>query len=62
MKITGQTKLNTAAYLSEKGEPPLSLLDEHQRIVTSRQPVENHMMFIWQMINLELWLRWLEEM
>jgi asparagine synthase (glutamine-hydrolysing) len=38
-----------------------ALLDEHQRIVTSRQPAENHMMFLWQLVNLELWLRWLEE-
>jgi asparagine synthase (glutamine-hydrolysing) len=36
------------------------LFDEHQRIVTERAPIENHMMFFWQLVNLELWLRDLE--
>jgi len=34
-----------------------AILDEHQRIVDERQPVDNHMMFLWQLVNLELWLR-----
>jgi asparagine synthase (glutamine-hydrolysing) len=33
------------------------LADEHQEIVISGRPVENHMMFFWQLVNLELWLR-----
>ena len=33
------------------------LIDEHQRIVNDPAPRENHMMFLWQLVNLELWLR-----
>lgn len=33
------------------------LIDEHETIVASGEPVENHMMFLWQLVNLELWLR-----
>jgi asparagine synthase (glutamine-hydrolysing) len=36
------------------------LIDEHERIVSSGRAEENHMMFLWQLVNLELWLRWLE--
>ena len=36
------------------------LADEHDQIVRSGRPAENHMMFFWQLVNLELWLRWLE--
>jgi asparagine synthase (glutamine-hydrolysing) len=32
------------------------LLDEHERIVTGGELRENHMMFFWQLINLEAWL------
>lgn len=32
------------------------LLDEHCAIVASGRPVENHMMFFWQLLNLETWL------
>lgn len=35
----------------------LRLLDEHERIVVEHQPRDNHMMFFWQMVNLELWLQ-----
>jgi asparagine synthase (glutamine-hydrolysing) len=34
------------------------LMDEHARIVESGAPAENHMMFLWQMVNLETWLDW----
>jgi asparagine synthase (glutamine-hydrolysing) len=34
-----------------------ALLDEHDAIVRERRPVENHMMFLWQLVNLELWLQ-----
>jgi asparagine synthase (glutamine-hydrolysing) len=37
------------------------LVDEHQEIVRSGRPVDNHMMFLWQLVNLELWLRWLDK-
>jgi asparagine synthase (glutamine-hydrolysing) len=33
------------------------IVDEHDRIVTSGRPEENHMMFLWQLVNLELWFR-----
>lgn len=36
------------------------LLTEHQAIVASGAPRENHMMFFWQLVNLELWLQWLD--
>ena len=32
------------------------LLDEHRDIVVEGRPVDNHMMFFWQLVNLELWL------
>ena len=35
----------------------LRLLDEHEQIVESGAARENHMMFFWQLVNLELWLR-----
>ncbi|MGE4538367.1 MAG: asparagine synthetase B [Desulfovibrio sp.] len=38
------------------------LIREHQRIVDGRILAENHMMFLWQLVNLELWLRWHESL
>ncbi|MGH7410652.1 MAG: hypothetical protein ACREJ6_06300 [Candidatus Methylomirabilis sp.] len=38
----------------DAGCGPASML--HDRIVSSGVPVENHMMFLWQLINLEAWL------
>jgi asparagine synthase (glutamine-hydrolysing) len=35
----------------------LRLLDEHEAIVASGEPREHHMMFLWQLVNLELWLQ-----
>jgi asparagine synthase (glutamine-hydrolysing) len=32
------------------------LLDEHRDIVVEGRSVDNHMMFFWQLVNLELWL------
>ncbi|MBM4135166.1 MAG: asparagine synthase [Nitrospira sp.] len=37
------------------------LVAEHQQIVESGRLAENHMMFLWQLVNLELWLRWNDE-
>jgi len=34
----------------------MHLLDEHCTIVATKRPAENHMMFFWQLVNLELWL------
>lgn len=36
------------------------ILDEHERIVASGEARENHMMFIWQLVNLDAWLAWAE--
>lgn len=32
------------------------LIDEHAALVADPQPRENHMMFLWQLVNLETWL------
>jgi len=34
------------------------LVDEHDAIMRSDQPSENHMMFLWQLLSLECWLEW----
>ena len=36
------------------------IVQEHDEIVSSREPRENHMMFLWQLVNLEMWLAWLD--
>jgi len=36
------------------------LIDEHDRAVTSGQLANNHMMFLWQLLNLDIWLSQLE--
>lgn len=33
------------------------LIEEHEQIVSSERATENHMMFLWQLVNLELWHR-----
>jgi asparagine synthase (glutamine-hydrolysing) len=52
--------LSSRAFL-ERGiyapERVRSILAEHQAIVLEKKPVENHMMFLWQLVNLELWLQ-----
>lgn len=35
----------------------LRLIDEHERIVSHQENRDNHMMFLWQLINLELWFK-----
>ena len=35
----------------------LRIIDEHSEIVNSGAARENHMMFLWQLVNLESWLR-----
>ena len=37
------------------------LIDEHDEIVSSGRLQENHMMFLWQLVNLELWLESLDK-
>ena len=34
------------------------IVGEHEAIVASGGARENHMMFLWQLVNLETWLRW----
>jgi asparagine synthase (glutamine-hydrolysing) len=36
------------------------LIDEHNAIVGEGRPQDNHMMFLWQLLNLELWMASLE--
>lgn len=38
----------------------MALIDDHVRIVATGANQENHMMFLWQMLNLELWLNHLD--
>ncbi len=40
----------------------LRLVDEHERVVSSKVAEENHMMFLWQLVNLELWFQWIENL
>lgn len=37
------------------------IINEHEKIVQTSVIRENHMMFLWQLLNLELWLEWLEK-
>jgi asparagine synthase (glutamine-hydrolysing) len=37
------------------------LIDEHERIVMAGEPRENHMMFLWQVMNVGIWLGTLRE-
>jgi len=52
--IHSQAFRQRGVYLPQVVE---SLLNEHLEIVTTGQLRENHMMFFWQLVNLELWLR-----
>jgi len=36
------------------------LLDEHEAIVASGAARENHMMFLWQLVNVDAWFTWVE--
>ncbi len=36
------------------------LIDEHVAIIEDEEVKDNHMMFFWQLLNLEIWLRWVE--
>ena len=37
-----------------------NLFDEHRKIVNSNENTENHMMFFWQLINLNAWIKSIE--
>ena len=38
-----------------------NLFEEHNNIVDKNLNIENHMMFFWQLLNLELWFEYLHE-
>lgn len=38
----------------------LELAQEHENVVVNGRPEENHMMFLWQLVNLEAWMSWTE--
>jgi asparagine synthase (glutamine-hydrolysing) len=38
----------------------MNIVREHQRIVENRETKENHMMFLWQLLNLEYWFQFIE--
>lgn len=38
-----------------------NIVEEHQRIVANNEVNENHMMFLWQMLNLEYWFQFTEK-
>lgn len=37
------------------------IIVEHDNIVSTGAQIDNHMMFLWQLVNLELWLLWLDQ-
>lgn len=39
-----------------------TLLEEHLSIVSSGAARDNHMMFFWQLVNMEEWLSWLDDL
>jgi len=38
-----------------------NIVEEHQRIVANNEVRENHMMFLWQLLNLEYWFQFIED-
>jgi len=44
---------NTGIYCVKEVD---GVIEEHERIVVSGRPQENHMMFLWQLANLGFWL------
>ena len=39
-----------------------SIIQEHDNIVQNNLNQENHMMFLWQLVNLELWLQYVDRL
>lgn len=39
----------------------LRIIEDHRKIMSTSAPRENHMMFLWQLVNLEFWLRSIDE-
>ncbi|MEM7071791.1 MAG: hypothetical protein AAF403_08555, partial [Pseudomonadota bacterium] len=40
----------------------LKIVDEHIQIVSQNKNQDNHMMFLWQMVNLNLWIDRVDEL
>jgi len=40
----------------------LAIIDDHEKIVTEELNRENHMMFLWQLLNMECWLKAVDEL
>jgi asparagine synthase (glutamine-hydrolysing) len=38
-----------------------AIIDSHEAIVSSGEQRENHMMFLWQLVNVAAWFDWVEE-
>jgi len=57
-RITSQAFRERGVY-----EPAavMRLIDEHEEIVTSGLAKENHMMFLWQLANVDIWMETLEK-
>jgi len=60
----GRTQLLDLVHSREFGErgiyrvpEVIRIIDEHEQIVMNHTQKENHMMFLWQLVNLEIWLR-----
>ncbi|HYF02557.1 MAG TPA: asparagine synthase-related protein [Patescibacteria group bacterium] len=56
--IHSQSFKNRGLYNVEEIE---RIAIEHEEIVVSGAARENHMMFLWQLVNMELWLQWLDQ-
>jgi asparagine synthase (glutamine-hydrolysing) len=39
----------------------LRMIDEHESIILANRNAENHMMFLWQVVNVTRWLQWTED-
>jgi asparagine synthase (glutamine-hydrolysing) len=37
------------------------IIDEHNEIISTGRIADNHMMLLWQLVNLELWIQWTED-
>ena len=57
--------LTNSKRFRERGVYDVAFVDrlasEHRKIVTEGLTAENHMMFLWQLLNVELWLQWVDD-
>ena len=38
------------------------IFEDHVNIVSKNMTIENHMMFLWQLVNLNLWMDWVDDL